>query len=678
MENKSYQCGICLGEFHKGPSGRSIQERVANLAIDSIHKIDQSIQEIKYLKKASEEDLDDSMRKIDLLTEEKFNRSEKKEGHNCALIETDCGHVYHEQCLRTWMEKKSNCPMCRHDLPKDLYFKGFSELLPYRKGYFNSKAMCEKSFGHFVEFIGSNHKLFQNSALLDLYIPGDHPQRKMLKACLKNEKSNIEQAAHELLTSYLKEKIQDPEQKEIKAPNSPLNEPTLEEKINKLPLEDKQFIYRIYNLMAEAAAFTGKFKNLETMIDQNIVLQTAAGPLLQICLGHALTNEKNDLVEKILKESKHLRKTDILEIFFNFLANDKFDAALKLCKEAKITPQELKEINTQLLNNGKSKAALFLIQNFKELNLKNPEMKAHNNLMLEALLENKQLAKEGLDFMLNAGACLDESVLKKAFLKLILFGEIESTEKIKSKVNPKAYEFKELLTQLALEVCGPNTLKIYDYIFSHYEPHRSDWEIALKSVVHGNSDIFWLLHTKLDIKDMGQSELQTAMKEAIEKKEEKAIVFLTKNCKFENKIFLAEMMKEAAIHNMEMAALEIKELIDEQEKNDRITSEIDQTFTVAVQNNYRILIKSLLKTDRKLLDSKIAHAILESKKAGREDLCQLLIEEACSKNLKKLLRSRALREFEDHTDKDLSLRKKAEATKSNIKKQKSTLARLFT
>lgn len=32
-----------------------------------------------------------------------------------------CGHQYHESCLLTWLEKKTNCPMCRRGVRSSLY-----------------------------------------------------------------------------------------------------------------------------------------------------------------------------------------------------------------------------------------------------------------------------------------------------------------------------------------------------------------------------------------------------------------------------------------------------------------------------------------------------------------------------------------------------------------------------
>ena len=30
---------------------------------------------------------------------------------------TPCGHFFHPQCLRTWMDVKMACPVCRRGLP---------------------------------------------------------------------------------------------------------------------------------------------------------------------------------------------------------------------------------------------------------------------------------------------------------------------------------------------------------------------------------------------------------------------------------------------------------------------------------------------------------------------------------------------------------------------------------
>ena len=28
-----------------------------------------------------------------------------------------CGHIYHPDCLKPWLEQNNTCPVCRFDLP---------------------------------------------------------------------------------------------------------------------------------------------------------------------------------------------------------------------------------------------------------------------------------------------------------------------------------------------------------------------------------------------------------------------------------------------------------------------------------------------------------------------------------------------------------------------------------
>ena len=30
-----------------------------------------------------------------------------------------CGHIYHPDCLKPWLEVNNNCPICRFELPKE-------------------------------------------------------------------------------------------------------------------------------------------------------------------------------------------------------------------------------------------------------------------------------------------------------------------------------------------------------------------------------------------------------------------------------------------------------------------------------------------------------------------------------------------------------------------------------
>ncbi|XP_027355288.1 putative RING-H2 finger protein ATL19 [Abrus precatorius] len=39
-----------------------------------------------------------------------------KEGEEC-LVFSVCGHIFHCDCIHRWVEKKPNCPICRHCVP---------------------------------------------------------------------------------------------------------------------------------------------------------------------------------------------------------------------------------------------------------------------------------------------------------------------------------------------------------------------------------------------------------------------------------------------------------------------------------------------------------------------------------------------------------------------------------
>ena len=32
------------------------------------------------------------------------------------IIKLKCSHLYHKECIKNWIKKKPNCPMCRYDI----------------------------------------------------------------------------------------------------------------------------------------------------------------------------------------------------------------------------------------------------------------------------------------------------------------------------------------------------------------------------------------------------------------------------------------------------------------------------------------------------------------------------------------------------------------------------------
>ena len=78
-EEKSRGCPICLFELNEYP---------ANVEIE--------------LTKEEEDKQDDGLNPI--LTKVKY------------VFKTPCGHIFHESCLKNWINLKSDCPSCRRPL----------------------------------------------------------------------------------------------------------------------------------------------------------------------------------------------------------------------------------------------------------------------------------------------------------------------------------------------------------------------------------------------------------------------------------------------------------------------------------------------------------------------------------------------------------------------------------
>lgn len=49
-------------------------------------------------------------------------------GSNESVVSTTCGHVFHEKCLVSWVEKSKTCAQCRAPLTSDNFHKLFLEI----------------------------------------------------------------------------------------------------------------------------------------------------------------------------------------------------------------------------------------------------------------------------------------------------------------------------------------------------------------------------------------------------------------------------------------------------------------------------------------------------------------------------------------------------------------------
>lgn len=74
-------------------------------------------EDFSYIELTAEEtkNIPDSFECCICLEEKNFSHNENNE-NKIKLIKLSCNHIFHEKCIKKWIQKDSTCPLCRFDL----------------------------------------------------------------------------------------------------------------------------------------------------------------------------------------------------------------------------------------------------------------------------------------------------------------------------------------------------------------------------------------------------------------------------------------------------------------------------------------------------------------------------------------------------------------------------------